>query len=180
MATVHLLAWAACISIISPLQRGFFLVWVLTDIKELPRYEGDNFVLDGQVVRAAGKLCNAVLSSTSAVSKLSITSAYLRLLSSNSSPPPVTASTWHDVSTVVLLLEWRAALMAKNFTKTQTKGDVDANVNQRLAKAVTEAFVAVQVGEMISNLIALPTEDARAIGPLYRLVSFYHRLLRTF
>jgi acyl-CoA oxidase len=132
------------------------------------------------VVRAAGKLCNAVLSSTSAVSKLSITSAYLRLLSSNSSPPPVTASTWHDVSTVVLLLEWRAALMAKNFTKTQTKGDIDANVNQRLAKAVTEAFVAVQVGEMISNLIALPTEDARVIGRLYRLVSLYHRLLWTF
>jgi acyl-CoA oxidase len=128
--------------------------------------------LDGQVVRAASKLCNAVLSSTSAVTKLSLTSAYLRLLSSNSSPPPVKASTWYDVSTVVLLLEWRAALTVKNFTQTQAKGDVDASVNQRVAKAVTEAFVAVQVGEMISDLFALPSEDAKVIGRLYRLVSF--------
>ncbi|OJA14153.1 hypothetical protein AZE42_09596 [Rhizopogon vesiculosus] len=132
-------------------------------------FEGDNFVLDGQVVRAATKLCNAVLSSTSAVTKLPPPSAYLRLLSANSTPAPVTASTWHDVSSVVFLLEWRAALMVKNFTQTQGKAEVDANINQRLAKAVTEAFVAVQVGEMINNLTTLPSEDANVVGRLYRL-----------
>ncbi|KAG1777940.1 peroxisomal oxidase [Suillus placidus] len=133
-------------------------------------FEGDNFVLDGQVVRAATKLCRAVLSSTSAIDKLSLPSAYLRLLSATSeAPPQVTATTWHDVHSVVLLLEWRAALMVKNFTQTPANGDVDANVNQRLAKAVTEAFVAAQVGEMINNLAVLPSEDARVVGCLYRL-----------
>lgn len=133
-------------------------------------FEGDNFVLDGQVVRAATKLCKAVLSSTSSAAKLPLPSAYLRLLSATSeAPPQVTASTWHDVRTVVLLLEWRAALMVKNFTQTSASGDVDASVNQRLAKAVTEAFVAAQVGEMISNLAVLPSEDAKVVGCLYRL-----------
>ncbi|KAG2344190.1 peroxisomal oxidase [Suillus weaverae] len=133
-------------------------------------FEGDNFVLDGQVVRAATKLCKAVLSSTSAIAKLSLPSAYLRLLSATSeAPPQVTATTWHDVHSVVLLLEWRAALMVKNFTQTPASGDVDANVNQRLAKAVTEAFVAAQVGEMINNLAVLPSEDAKVVGCLYRL-----------
>ncbi|KAG2145428.1 peroxisomal oxidase [Suillus bovinus] len=133
-------------------------------------FEGDNFVLDGQVVRAATKLCKAVLSSASAVTKLPLPSAYLRLLSTTSeAPPQVTASTWHDVRSVVLLLEWRAALMVKNFTQTPASGDVDASINQRLAKAVTEAFIAAQVGEMINNLTNLPSEDARAVGRLYRL-----------
>lgn len=133
-------------------------------------FEGDNFVLDGQVVRAATKLCKAVLSSTSAVANLPLPSAYLRLLSTTSgAPPQVTASTWHDVRSVVLLLEWRAALMVKNFTQTPASGDVDANVNQRLARAITEAFVAAQVGEMINNLTNLPSEDARVVGCLYRL-----------
>lgn len=133
-------------------------------------FEGDNFVLDGQVVRAATKLCKAVLSSVLAVSKLPLPSAYLRLLSTTGeAPPQVTASTWHDVQSVVLLLEWRAALMVKNFTQTPANGDVDASVNQRLAKAVTEAFVAAQVGEMINNLANLPSEDAKAVGCLYRL-----------
>lgn len=133
-------------------------------------FEGDNFVLDGQVVRAAAKLCKAVLSSTSSVAELPLPSAYLRLLFTTSeAPPQVTASTWHDVHSIVLLLEWRAALMVKNFTQTPADVDVDASVNQRLAKAVTEAFVAAQVGEMISNLATLPSEDAKVVGCLYRL-----------
>ncbi|KAG1807865.1 peroxisomal oxidase [Suillus subaureus] len=133
-------------------------------------FEGDNFVLDGQVVRAATKLCKAVLSSALVVSKLPLPSAYLRLLSTTGeAPPQVTASTWHDVQSVVLLLEWRAALMVKNFTQTPANGDVDASVNQRLAKAVTEAFIAAQVGEMINNLANLPSEDAKAVGCLYKL-----------
>ncbi|KAG1859510.1 peroxisomal oxidase [Suillus tomentosus] len=115
-------------------------------------FEGDNFVLDGQVVRAATKLCKAVLSLTSAVANLPLPSAYLR---------PSTASTWHNVRSVVLL-EWCAALMVKNFTQMQASGD-------HLARAITEAFVAAQVGEMINNLTNLPSEDARVIGCLYRL-----------
>ncbi|KAG2145674.1 acyl-CoA dehydrogenase/oxidase C-terminal [Suillus cothurnatus] len=47
--------------------------------------------------------------------------------------------------------------------------DVDVSINQRLAKAVTEAFVTTQVGEMINNLAHLPWEDAKVVGSLYRL-----------
>lgn len=64
--------------------------------------------------------------------------------------------------------------MVKNFVQTQAKGEADANINQRLAKAVTEAFVAVQVGEMI-NRTTLPSEDAKVVSRLYRLVSCYLR-----
>ena len=145
----------------------------MADTDEECRYEGDNFVLDGQVVRAATKLCSAVLSSTLVASKLPLPSAYLRPLSTDSSPPTLAASTWHDISAIVLLLEWRAALMVKNFVQTQARGDVDGNVNQRLARAVTEAFVAVQVGEMINNLTALPSQEAKVVGRLYKLVGYY-------
>jgi len=68
--------------------------------------------------------------------------------------------------------------MVKNFVQTQAKGDVDANVNQRLARAVTEAFVAVQVGEMINNLTALPSQEAKVVGRLYKLVGYYFAACR--
>jgi acyl-CoA oxidase len=70
--------------------------------------------------------------------------------------------------------------MVRNFTQTPAGRDVDASVNQRLAKAVTEAFVAAQVGEMISNLANLPSEDAKVVGSLYRLVSCYLRYWKRF
>lgn len=51
------------------------------------------------------------------------------------------------------LLEWRAALM-------------------HLATAVTEAFVAAHVDEMINGLTILHSEDAKVVGYLYKLVSW--------
>ena len=69
--------------------------------------------------------------------------------------------------------------MVKNFVQTQANGDVDANVNQHLARAVTEAFVAVQVSEMINNLTALPSQEAKVVGRLYKLVGYYLRCLLT-
>jgi acyl-CoA oxidase len=54
------------------------------------------------------------------------------------------------------------------------------SINQRLAKAVTEAFVTTQVGEMINNLAHLPWEDAKVVGSLYRLVSCYLRYWKLF
>jgi len=131
------------------------------------------------VVRAATKLCNAVLSSTLAASKLPHPSSYLCLLSTDSSPPTLATSTWHDIPAIVLLLERRAARMVKNFVQTQTKGGVDGNVNQRLARAVTEAFVVVLVGEMINNLTALPSQIPKVVGRLYKLVGCYLRCLQT-
>jgi acyl-CoA oxidase len=60
--------------------------------------------------------------------------------------------------------------MVKNFTQTPASGDVDASVNQRLAKAITDTFVAAHVREVINNRATLPSEDAKVVGCLYRLV----------
>ncbi|KAG2364653.1 hypothetical protein BDR07DRAFT_769694 [Suillus spraguei] len=70
------------------------------------------------------------------------------------------------------LLEWRAALMVKNFIQMPASVDVHTSVDQHLATAVTEAFVAVHVDEMINGLTILHSEDAKVVGYLYKLVSW--------
>ncbi|KNZ71905.1 Peroxisomal acyl-coenzyme A oxidase 1 [Termitomyces sp. J132] len=115
-------------------------------------YEGDNFVLDQQVVRAALKsYTNLTTSANPSAVSLSPSTAYLRLLLSKqpaaSSP---SLESWNDAQTSIALLEWRAALVVREHAK--TKNQADASVNQRVAKAVTEAFVAAQVGKIIDGL----------------------------
>jgi len=62
--------------------------------------------------------------------------------------------------------------------QTQAGRDVDANVNQHLARVAKEVFVAAprQVSEMISNLTNLPShwQDAKVVGrpSLYKLTSY--------
>ncbi|KAF9228217.1 acyl-CoA oxidase [Gyrodon lividus] len=129
-------------------------------------YEGDNFVLDGQVVRAALKSFNFLSSAPNR--PLGSHSNYLRLLKGGTSKRPViSGSTWQDSGAIIHLLEWRAALAVQNFAS--TTDEPDAGINQRLAKAITEAFVAAQVTEMIAGLKSLPQKEARAIGDLYHL-----------
>ncbi|TFK36086.1 peroxisomal oxidase [Crucibulum laeve] len=117
-------------------------------------YEGDNFVLDQQVVRAALKSYRALFSSSNpSSSSLSPSSNYLRLLINPKTAPLTSApaaAAWKDPATAVLLLEWRAALIVHEYAK-HVK-DPDASVNQRVAKAVTEAFVGAQVAEIIKGL----------------------------
>ncbi|RDB17664.1 Peroxisomal acyl-coenzyme A oxidase 1 [Hypsizygus marmoreus] len=134
-------------------------------------YEGDNFVLDQQVVRAALKSFGTLFSSNSpstSVSSLSPSSQYLRLLLQPAAPlPSPTGDGWGDPAAAILLLEWRAALLVREHA--QTADEPDASVYQRVSKAVTEAFVAVQVGEIIKTLTSLPAHDAHVIRSLYTL-----------
>ncbi|KAF7965078.1 hypothetical protein HWV62_45767 [Athelia sp. TMB] len=131
-------------------------------------YEGDNFVLDQQVVRAALKSLSRLMSAESpSADTLSPSSYYLRLLSKDPEPiPNLTAGAWKNSSTAVSLLEWRAALMVQDLAR-HAKGP-DANANQRVSKAVTEAFVAAQVG-LMSQELQLTEIDNRVIQDLYRL-----------
>ncbi|KAG6809524.1 hypothetical protein H0H92_015920 [Tricholoma furcatifolium] len=120
-------------------------------------YEGDNFVLDQQVVRAAVKSLTTLLSSSNPnPNTLSPSSAYLRLLlpGQPQARPPVSPSTseWLDPKTAISFLEWRAALVVQEHVLTSKTNQLDAAVYQRVAKAVTEAFVAVQVGTIIEKL----------------------------
>lgn len=116
-------------------------------------YEGDNFVLDQQVVRAALKtLRNLFSTGKPDPSSLSPSSRYLRLLVPPASSPAFTLSVeqWADPATCSLLLEWRAALLVSELAKNIK--DMDASVYQRVSKAVSETFVGRQVVEMIGEL----------------------------
>jgi len=136
----------------------------------LSRYEGDNFVLDQQVVRAALKSYKMLFSAKHpSAAGLSPFSHYLRLLLNPTTRPQLelSDSPWEDPATLILLLEWRAAKIVQELAQNQL--NTDASINQRVSKAVTEAFVVVQVGEMIGSLPLGPEERA-VVGDLYRLV----------
>lgn len=122
-------------------------------------FEGENFVLDKQVLRAALK------SSKSDASSLSPFSQYLRLLHGEQQLP---ISSWQDPAEVVLLLEWRAASLVRDAA--ETDNDSDTSITQRVSKAVAEAFVATQVMEMISAAeSSLRAEDALVLKGLFML-----------
>ncbi|KAJ7653680.1 peroxisomal oxidase [Mycena polygramma] len=134
-------------------------------------YEGENFVLDGQVLRAAMKAFRAIFTSTppARASSLSPTSQYLRLLLDKTlSPPELSPSPWKQPGTAILLLEWRAALLVHETA--QNLAEPDATATQRVSRAVTEAFVAARVGEMIDALATtLKKHEAEVVRKLYIL-----------
>lgn len=147
------------------------------------RYEGENFVLDQQAVRAALKAFRTVFGpdgnskpSSSITQNLPPSSNYLRLLASSSSEPPILKeSSWNDPETLILLLEWRAALLVHELA--QTSQDPDATIYQRVSKGTTEAFVARRVGDMIDGLKSNPLLNTNDVGVLSRLYLLVRSLL---
>ncbi|KLO15570.1 peroxisomal oxidase [Schizopora paradoxa] len=131
-------------------------------------YEGDNFVLDQQVVRATLKSYKEVLSRKSFDnSELSPFSSYLRLLQSGTESSSIefrSIELWHDWKTLILVLEWRAALLVE----ARANSSSEIYSDQRVSKAVSDAFVASQIGEMISNL-SLQRSDQLIISNLLTL-----------
>ncbi|THU89410.1 peroxisomal oxidase [Dendrothele bispora CBS 962.96] len=129
-------------------------------------FEGENYVLDQQTVRAALKAFRDITSGNTPLSSLQPSNHYLRLLVSEQIPPiinPISLTT--DPATLILLLEWRAAALVKdlasmlkrNSAATGSDGSTpqsveDATVYQRVSKAVTEAFIAGQLGKMLQDL----------------------------
>jgi hypothetical protein len=130
--------------------------------------------LDQQVVRSALKSYRHLFSSIPpSFASLSPSSNYLRFLLT----PPALSVSWSiedfaDSNTSILLLELRAALIVQDHAKNLATGDVDASVNQRVSKAVTEAFVAVQVAGMIEGLedVGIKGNDASVVKKVYLLV----------
>ncbi|KAJ7589583.1 peroxisomal oxidase [Mycena floridula] len=131
------------------------------DLVPSATYEGDNFVLDSQVLRGAVKsfrLAEAGQSST-----LSESSQYLRLLQQD--PPFLDQpKCWSNPETSILLLEWRAARLV-----TQAAKDPDTCTAQWVSKAVTEAYVAARVGEMIQGYSGLPMKENPVLAVLLNL-----------
>ncbi|EKM75391.1 hypothetical protein AGABI1DRAFT_79987 [Agaricus bisporus var. burnettii JB137-S8] len=134
-------------------------------------FEGDNFVLNKQVIRAAQKSYTNILKSKD-VFNLSSSNAYLRLLVGEHSMPSLPSdSEWQNPATAVLLLEWRAALLVRELA--QHVDDLDASATQRTAGAVTEAFIAARVMEMIKELPVVIGDKQRNVKILEKLYLMY-------
>ena len=134
------------------------------------RFEGDNYVLDQQVVRAALKSYTSFSSSDN----YSPFSSYLRLLKTKSSDQIVNRETpdWKDWKVLINTLEWRAARSIEYQQKAREAGILDSSCDQRLSRAVTEAYVATQVGDMILSVSGAQLgKSERVVQDLLTLVS---------
>lgn len=136
-------------------------------------YEGDNYVLDQQVVRAALKAYKALQKAEQPPgfgSALPL-NGYLRHTRGESSKSEVTAPdplNWDDHKLSILLLELRAARIVED-RAVRTPDDVDASFDQRISRAVTEAYIATHIGEMIAA-VPLREHSASVVRSLLRLV----------
>ncbi|KAH9929407.1 acyl-CoA oxidase [Fomitopsis serialis] len=132
-------------------------------------YEGDNFVLDLQIVRGALKTYKTLQSSgfsANAAAKLPPSSAYMRSLLPEFATE-VSEPDWTSPRQVVGLLERRAAAMVKNRADTK---DVDPSMDNRVSKAVVDAYLGAQVRGLVENLRdVLPSREASVVGKLCTL-----------
>ncbi|KAJ3840767.1 peroxisomal oxidase [Lentinula raphanica] len=156
---------------------------IYADLIPSVTYEGENFVLDQQAVRAALKAFHGLFGSegktrpsSETVAKLTASSYYLRFLCSPRNEPPIlkdtdnSDSSWNKPETLILLLEWRAALLVHEIA--QAAHDPDLTIYQRVSKGSTEAFVGRRVGEMINGLrtnLGLKANDVAVLSRLYLL-----------
>jgi len=126
-------------------------------------YEGDNFVLDQQVVRAALKVHQeAVSRKTSDLSSLSPFSSYLRLLQPGTTPPSYDVETWQNCRSIVLPLEWRAALLVA----ARARSSSEVYSDQRVSRAVSDAFVSTQIGKMVLSMPLQSSDQAIVVNLL--------------
>ena len=129
-------------------------------------------MLDGQVVRAAVKAYKNHLSTTTTTTPEPTVSPFTRFLrrasedrGAASSPSPV----WHDPHAIVALLERRALCVVRSYVAHES--DPDASAANRVARAVTEAFVAAQVEGFVRSLPSqLPGQEAHVVCDLLLLV----------
>jgi len=134
-------------------------------------YEGDNYVLVQQVVRAALKAFQAIMSSpdpVKAVSALPPSTACLRFLIT---PPKTTSATFTwTIADAVQLLELRGAHMVQEHASRVKANVVEGDADWRVARAITEAFVARRIGEVVVQAEKeLSPGSGRLITALMRL-----------
>ncbi|KAF8591665.1 acyl-CoA oxidase [Ramaria rubella] len=132
-------------------------------------FEGDNYVLTQQVVRAALKTLQAMTSSpdpTKFAKSLPPSTYCLRLLLE---PISTSVLTW-SVSEAIHLLELRGAHMVQEHASRFKAGTLDGGAEWRVARAVTEAFVAQRIEETIVQLEKrLQPPSASVVSALMRL-----------
>ncbi|KAL1739044.1 hypothetical protein HDZ31DRAFT_69351 [Schizophyllum fasciatum] len=144
-------------------------------------FEGDNYVLDQQVVRAALKAYRAL---NPGASDLPPSSAYLQRLASGERPPQGLKLALQDLDRLVTdstplveLLERRAALVVREIAQEGERlggvgGVLDKGAHApKVARAVTDAFVAARVAQMARDADAdgMKGETLRAVRALFVL-----------
>lgn len=103
------------------------------------------------MARAAIKAYNAFRSKPGSGSALSPSTRYLRSLSDAQST--VSPAPWTNTKALVSLLERRAAHVVQHLA--QHVENPDAGANQRVSRAVTEAFVAAETSNSVDTIQAL-------------------------
>ena len=105
---------------------------------------------------------------------------FLRLVRMKGSIPPKSLqsiSSWKDLTSAIALLEWRAAKIVEARAEAEAMNEVDSGSDQRVARAVTEAYVAKQVAGFVSVLPRYFSETSAAIlKTLFELVCGHHFL----
>lgn len=79
------------------------------------------------------------------------------------------ALAWSDWRIAVLILELRAARIVEVYASAERQIDTDGGADQRVSRAVSEAFVANQVSELIDSL-PLHGNASQAVISLFTLV----------
>ena len=142
-------------------------------------YEGDNYVLDGQVVRAAVKAYNSVVKNGSTKGGFGVpfTAQYLTRLETTRHFP-LQDCDWMDPMVGLEVLEWRAALMVQSFADSMAKEVLDSGGEHRLSFAVTDAFIVRKVTDIMSELPEkMAIKDGRqVVSDLLHLVRLVSKL----
>lgn len=126
-------------------------------------------MLDQQVVRSALKSHKEASRKSFDVSDLSPFSSYLRLLRPGIEPLSVderNPEAWKISQNIILVLEWRAALLVA----ARASSSSEVYSDQRISRAVSDAFIAAQIGEIISSL-PLQAPERFIVSKLLTLVS---------
>lgn len=144
----------------------YYADWVPT-----ATYEGDNYVLDIQVVRGALKAYRGLQSAKTGsvvASSLPPSSAYLRFLLPEYATISQQEPEWADPEASIVLLERRAAAMVKN--RALHEKEPDASMENRVSRAAAEAYLAVRIGGLINDLPSkLRSREVATVSKLFTL-----------
>ncbi|GJJ13069.1 hypothetical protein Clacol_007318 [Clathrus columnatus] len=144
-------------------------------------YEGDNYVLVQQVVRAAVKNLQAFLSFPNVIDAAASLPPSVFCLRHLVNPISVPVDPF-SIPGAIHLLELRGACMVFEHNKRVQAKEIDGSADWRVARAVTEAFVARQVGQLVQDLDKrLSEKSAETLSTLLRLArsDSNHYLLTT-
>lgn len=100
---------------------------------------------------------------------------FLRLIRQRNPPEYLrVTSNWKDLAFSISLLEWRAAKNVEARAEDDARNEVDASSDRRVARAVTDAYVAKQVlGFIGATSQRFSATNTSILTSLFKLVSLH-------